>query len=159
MGTAPLKKRLGDGGASPSRYHRTATPFGIQVDGPVSNDSFFCRATRGVLLLALAGCAARPQMVRSYAPAANPRGVIFAVDGAGGFHALSDSFRQALQEQGVPLGVEVVKWSHGYGDILADQTDFDHIVAQGRRLAAQVSVYRQCRPRAEIYLVAHSAGA
>jgi pimeloyl-ACP methyl ester carboxylesterase len=122
------------------------------------SNSLTLRGLAWAALIGLAGCAGRTQVVRNYVPAGTPRGVIFSVDGAGGFHGTSEALREVLAEQGIPLGVEVFEWSHGYGAVLADQTDLENICFHGGRLADQVAVYRQYRPGAEIYLVGHSAG-
>jgi pimeloyl-ACP methyl ester carboxylesterase len=93
-------------------------------------------------------------------PAAPPdaRGVIFAVDGAGGFHAMSDSLREAIALEKAPLGIEPVIWSHGLGRVLFDHTDWCHAREEGQRLAAQVAVYRQSYPNRAVHIMAHSAG-
>jgi pimeloyl-ACP methyl ester carboxylesterase len=83
---------------------------------------------------------------------------LFAVDGAGGFHATSTSLGRAIQEQGLPLAVEVLEWSHGRGRVLADQMDCEHSVAEGRHLAMTIAEYRRTFPGREVYLVGHSAG-
>ena len=110
------------------------------------------------LLPTLAGCTAVPREVQRPEPIAGQRGVVFAVDGAGGFHATSASLRRALREQGAPLAVEEVDWSHGFGRVLADQIDQCHLQQEGRRLAVRVAAYRQLCPAGEVYLVGHSAG-
>jgi pimeloyl-ACP methyl ester carboxylesterase len=104
------------------------------------------------------GCASRAQIVHSYAPPCPPRGVVFTVDGAGGYHATSAAIQETIQQSGTPLSVEVFDWSHGCGEVIADQTDLPHICQQGQRLAHQIWTVRQHRPATEIYLVAHSAG-
>src|SRR4051794_13481076 len=53
-------------------------------------------------------------------PPVAPRALVFVIDGAGGFQAASKSLQQTVAEQGIPLQVEVVQWSHGYMRILAD---------------------------------------
>src|SRR5262249_22767887 len=66
--------------------------------------------------------------------------------------------RQAIAAQGLPLCVEMVPWSHGYGRGLADQMDYDHARTEGACLAGQILARRQNCPGGPIYLVAHSAG-
>jgi pimeloyl-ACP methyl ester carboxylesterase len=106
------------------------------------------------------GCTASRQEVRRSpeCPPTPVRGVVFVANGAGGFRATSEAFRQALGEKGVPLAVETVAWSHGYGRVLADQIDQRHAQAEGHCLAVRVAAYRQSHPTDEIYLVGHSAG-
>jgi pimeloyl-ACP methyl ester carboxylesterase len=84
--------------------------------------------------------------------------VVFVADGAGGFHGPSDALRKALGEEGIPLAVETVAWSHGYLRVLADEIDYCHARKEGQCLAAQVAAYRQTCPNGEIYLLGHSAG-
>jgi pimeloyl-ACP methyl ester carboxylesterase len=115
----------------------------------------------GMLLLALAGgagCATSRHEV--FSPAADPRlkGIVFAVDGAGGFQSTTQALSQAVAEAHLPLGVVPVEWSHGYGRILADQIDWPYARECGCRLAAQIAAYRQAFPQNQIVVVAHSAG-
>jgi hypothetical protein len=85
-------------------------------------------------------------------------GVVFAADGAGDFQATSAALRQVVEDEGLPLCVEKVDWSHGYGRILSDQMDWDHARTEGLKLAWRVAAERQCHPDGQIYLVGHSAG-
>jgi pimeloyl-ACP methyl ester carboxylesterase len=89
---------------------------------------------------------------------ADPCGVVFTADGAGGFQALSRSLRQAVAERGLPVVVETVAWTHGYGRVLADHIGRAHLEAEGRRLAERVACWRQQFPDRPVYLVGHSAG-
>lgn len=120
--------------------------------------------TRRLLLLLIlvvasaGGCASSRTEVRVAAPRPPARGVVFTADGAGNFHAASESLRQTLDAAGVPLCVDRLEWSHGYGRAVADQTDTCHAREQGRRLAARVCAYRQSCPNGEVYLLGHSAG-
>ncbi len=111
------------------------------------------------VLAAVAGCAGtRPETAAPGLPAGPVRGVVFAVDGAGGFHATSDSLRQVIAEQGLPLWVDAVDWTHGHYRVLADQVDCGHARSEGLRLAERVASVRRACPTAAVYLVAHSAG-
>jgi pimeloyl-ACP methyl ester carboxylesterase len=89
---------------------------------------------------------------------ANPRGVVFAADGAGNFQATSASLRRTAEEQGLPLCVERVAWSHGYGRILSDHLGRCHLAEEGQCLAARVQAYRQQAPGVSVYLLGHSDG-
>jgi pimeloyl-ACP methyl ester carboxylesterase len=84
--------------------------------------------------------------------------VVFSVDGAGDFQASTRDLAKTIEEQGLPLVVQQVNWSHGYGRILADQVDHAHAQAEGRRLAEQVLAWKQQAPELSVYLVGHSAG-
>jgi pimeloyl-ACP methyl ester carboxylesterase len=84
--------------------------------------------------------------------------VVFTADGAGGFGTTSSALRSAIADEGLPLCVETVPWSHGYGRGLADQMDYGHAREEGACLAGQVLARRRSCPGSPIFLVAHSAG-
>jgi pimeloyl-ACP methyl ester carboxylesterase len=110
-------------------------------------------------LLAVNGCVGPRQEV--CAPVVVPpgqRGVVFAVDGAGGFEATSAALRQAVQDACLPLWVEPVEWSHGLGRVLSDEMDGEHSRAEGQCLAGRIAALRRDHPDGEIYVVGHSAG-
>jgi len=123
---------------------------------------------RSCLLPALvalgAGCAGVPSSRYSTAsrPAiCPPQAIVFVLDGVGNFGTTSTSLRDAIEESGLPLYVQTVEWSHGYGRVFADHLDNCHARNEGRKLAAQIACYQQ--PRADgqplpVYLVAHSGG-
>ena len=107
------------------------------------------------------GCLALPGPQPSTQPPphnAPPEGVVFIVDGAGGFQATSKSFRQTVATEGLPLCIETVVWTHGYCRFLADQVHHKHLVEEGHRLAALIQERKQTCT-VPIYLVGHSAGA
>src|SRR5438876_27755 len=122
------------------------------MDGTVANRLCFLFALLPVALAAITGCATSPMEVSNRFHAENLRGVIFAADGAGGFAATSDALRQAVEEAGLPLGVEGVEWSHGYGRVVSDQIDLSYARAQGRQLAARLTAFHgECGGR-EVFL-------
>src|SRR5262249_11470416 len=86
------------------------------------------------------------------------RAVVFLADGAGGFQAASRSLRQDVHDEGGPLRVEPVVWTHGYCRILADQVHQAHIKEEARRLADRVRSWETAHPGQPVYLVGHSAG-
>jgi pimeloyl-ACP methyl ester carboxylesterase len=107
----------------------------------------------------LCGCSATRYEVRATEPpTGEERGTVFSADGAGGFLATSTSLRQAIENEHLPLRVEKVDWSHGWGRVLSDETDYCHARCEGQRLAARVAAYRRACPSAALYLVGHSAG-
>jgi pimeloyl-ACP methyl ester carboxylesterase len=128
------------------------------VDGPMSKVSSLFSMLLGLTVLGPIGCAATRQEVHRPPSTTPSRGVVFVADGAGGFHAPSDAFQNALREEGIPLHVESAAWSHGYLRVLADEMDYCYARQEGQRLAVQVAAYRQHCPTGEIYLVGHSAG-
>jgi pimeloyl-ACP methyl ester carboxylesterase len=87
-----------------------------------------------------------------------PQGVVVCVPGAGGFPAICDRVREAVEERGAPVAVEVFEWGHGYGHILIDHVDACHTCVQGRRLAERVCALKQECPQRPVYIVSHSAG-
>src|SRR5262245_13056465 len=109
-------------------------------------------------MLASAGCLSAPPQQSAYAPPCCERGVIFSIDGAGGFEASSASLRETVQATGLPLRVETVSWSHGYGRSISDQIDWDYARQQGYALAGRIRQLRQACPQEEIYIISHSAG-
>src|SRR4051812_7836725 len=96
-----------------------------------------------LLLLVAAGCTAAPQTVSSSPPSqsSEPKAIVFAVDGAGGFYGFSHSMKQFVQGDAVPLHVHTFDWSHGKRRIFADQYDRGHARAEGERLAQEILAY------------------
>jgi pimeloyl-ACP methyl ester carboxylesterase len=86
------------------------------------------------------------------------RGVIFTVDGAGGFLATSKAVTQVVAEDHLPVQVVPVEWSHGYGRFVADQVGWAYARECGCKLAQEITAHHQAFPHQKIYLVAHSAG-
>jgi pimeloyl-ACP methyl ester carboxylesterase len=115
-----------------------------------------------IVVLLAPGCATRTSLTtRAFAPVLPPasaRGVVFVADGAGDFQATSRSLRQAVCQQGMPLVVETVPWSHGRLRILADHLDRENLCLQGQFLARRVCSFRQRHPDCPVFLVGHSAG-
>jgi pimeloyl-ACP methyl ester carboxylesterase len=110
------------------------------------------------LLVVASGCGVVHHEVRAPGFVPGQCGVVFTADGAGGFHNASSNLRRALDDAGLPLGVETVSWSHGYGRIAADLFDRCHQRAAGRELAEQVAAFRAAHPGVPVYLLGHSAG-
>lgn len=108
-------------------------------------------------LLFASGCASARQDVSPYRPCGQ-RAVVFSVDGAGGYHTRSQELREAIQAEGLPIGVEVVQWSHGTGRIIIDHLDYANTRAAGQCLAQQLCAWREVNPWIEIDIVGHSAG-
>jgi pimeloyl-ACP methyl ester carboxylesterase len=110
-------------------------------------------------LLTASGCATVSHEARAPVTVLSPRGVVFVADGAGGGNSTSGAMRQLLQESNVPLSVDPLNWSHGYGRYIADQRDRGYARDKGRELAGRIMEYRSLYPTGEVYLVGHSAGA
>jgi pimeloyl-ACP methyl ester carboxylesterase len=109
-------------------------------------------------MLAGGGCVSAPRQQSAYAPPGYERGVIFSIDGAGGFEASSASLRETVRATGIPLRVETVSWSHGYGRSISDQIDWNYARQQGYALAGRIRELRHACPQEEIYIICHSAG-
>jgi hypothetical protein len=58
----------------------------------------------------------------------------------------SDNLARVVADASAPLQVETFVWSRGYRRVLADQTDHENHLTQGRRLADEVMAYRQAHP-------------
>ena len=106
------------------------------------------------------GCAGtRPESpTPARASPAAVRGIVFVAEGAGNIGVTSRMLRQVVGDEGYPLRVVKVEWSHGTGRVLADQTDYDHARAEGRRLAGRVEECRRENPGAAVSLVGYCAG-
>jgi pimeloyl-ACP methyl ester carboxylesterase len=112
-----------------------------------------------VSLITLAGCATPGRHeTRAPIPIAPQAGIVYSASGAGSFFSSTDALAEAVAEKGLPLRVEPVDWSHGYGRILSDHLDQENIQAQGCRLASRIMLQKQAFPETRIHLVAHSAG-
>jgi pimeloyl-ACP methyl ester carboxylesterase len=111
-----------------------------------------------IVCVGMTGCALSRQEVRLPVTEVNQQGVVFVVDGAGSFHATTKALQEAVAEACLPLQVVCVDWSHGFGRMVADHTDWCHSQEEGHRLAGQIASYRQSCPGSAIYLFAHSAG-
>ena len=109
----------------------------------------------------LSGCSSvghRPDGCRAIAPATDSVAVAFVANGSGDFRTVSANLGQVVAQTGAPLQIETVRWSHGYGRYVSDHLDHANHLAQGARLAAQVTAYRQAYPGRKVHLVGHSAG-
>lgn len=102
-------------------------------------------------------------LVRAYsASAADPLphrpGIVFVLDGAGGFEAASRTLSQTIAQEKLPLEVRTYHWTHGYCRVISDQTHSSHIRREAQNLAQVVLNCRLEAPGIPIYLVGHSAG-
>jgi hypothetical protein len=112
-----------------------------------------------MVVAGISGCVtARYEVPPPVPVSGSERGIIFSVDGAGGFQATSAALTQAVFREDLPLRVEAVAWSHGFGRVYADETDFAHAQCEGKRLAERIVAYHTASPAGAIYVLAHSAG-
>jgi pimeloyl-ACP methyl ester carboxylesterase len=113
-------------------------------------------------LLLATGCASMPasapKTTTSRAALRSARGIVFCADGAGGFGWTTEALAGTAAEERIPIHVEFVDWSHGWGRMIIDNCHWSHTQEQGRRLADMVKVAREEYPHLPIYLIGHSAG-
>ena len=110
-------------------------------------------------LLASFGCmGSRQQLAACSHDGTIDQDVVYVADGAGDFRAASISVDHVVHGEGMPVCVEPIVWSHGYGRIFADQLDREFARKQGRLLAQELTKRKQAQPHCRIFLLAHSAG-
>lgn len=85
-------------------------------------------------------------------------GIVFSVDGAGGFEKSSFTIRNTIAELKMPLEVRGFHWTHGYCRVFSDEMHATHMKKEGRRLAELIWSCRHEAPDQPIYLIGHSAG-
>ncbi len=90
-------------------------------------------------------------------PASTP-GIVFIVEGVGGFDATGKNLIEALRGAGVHHQVERFIWSHGKGRFLADLQDIDHVRSKGEEFARRLVRERTARPDRPIFVLARSGG-
>lgn len=86
------------------------------------------------------------------------QGLVFVLDGAGGFGVASRIITGTIAAEKLPLEARTFSWTHGYCRVFADEMHASHSRRQGRRLAELILCSRQEAPERPIYLIAHSAG-
>jgi pimeloyl-ACP methyl ester carboxylesterase len=91
-------------------------------------------------------------------PVAPEAGIVYSAGGAGGFFSATEAVEEAVAESGLPLRIEPIDWTHGYGRILSDHMDYDNVRAEGCRLAERILLQKQSFPATPIHIMAHSAG-
>lgn len=113
-----------------------------------------------LLVLVFAGCASRAQIVRSYSPAVQqPKVLVVVLDGAGGYPSAYLAIRDMIQCLGLPIQVESIRWGHGDGRFIADETDVCYARQAGQQLAQEIQFLRGQYPSIPLIMVSHSAGA
>ena len=86
------------------------------------------------------------------------QGIVYVLDGAGGFGVASRMIGGTIAEAKMSLEARTFVWTHGYCRIFSDQMHASHTRRQGRKLA---DVLLHCKQEAQdrpIYVIAHSAG-
>jgi pimeloyl-ACP methyl ester carboxylesterase len=87
-----------------------------------------------------------------------PTGIVYFVDGAGGYQKSRSSLESAVRKSGLALEVRSFDWNYPNGFGLADEVDVAHSRAQGERLAQELALCQSLRPGVPVYVVAYSAG-
>jgi hypothetical protein len=84
------------------------------------------------------------------------QGVIFTIDGVGGFNLSTTAMSFAFKLAGLPYKIEQLYWSHGFGHWLRDLQDKDRLDQKSRELAKKIiDLLGQGK---KIFIVAKSAG-
>ncbi len=104
------------------------------------------------------GYAVRSPDASAAVPPTGGSGIVYFVDGAGGFEASSRIFRESAAAEKMPLEVRPFRWTHGFCRVLADETHAAHMQRVGRQLADLVLQCRHESPGRPVFLVGHSAG-
>jgi len=89
----------------------------------------------------------------------DPHGVVFLIDGVGGFETMSTAARVAFPLAGVHHELREFNWSHGWGHILRDLQDSPHLLRKAYELAELIHKQKDAEPQRAIYVVARSGGA
>lgn len=84
------------------------------------------------------------------------KGVIFTIDGVGGFNIATTAMAMAFTLAGLPHKIEQLYWSHGFGRWLLDLQDKQRIEEKAQELAERVRTKYQAG--LDVYIVAKSAG-
>ena len=84
------------------------------------------------------------------------KGVIFTIDGVGGFNIATSAMTLAFRLAGLPHKIEQLYWSHGFGRWLIDLQDKERIEEKAVELAERIKA--RCQSGMEVYIVAKSAG-
>jgi hypothetical protein len=114
------------------------------------------------LVLALASGLARGSQTQNKQPVDGKpahRGVVFVVEGIGGFDIIGPVAQSVLPRAGVTHEIRAFIWTHGRGRLLADLQDYRHMQHKADELAAEVLKLKDQDPRRPIYLIGKSGGA
>jgi hypothetical protein len=87
-----------------------------------------------------------------------PAGVVFLVEGVGGFELFDTSARWALPRAGVRHEIRDFVWTHGWGSVLKDLQDTRHVLRKAGELAEEIHRVKAAAPERPVYVVAKSGG-
>jgi pimeloyl-ACP methyl ester carboxylesterase len=106
----------------------------------------------GSLVLTKSPAPAKPPVVSQKA------GIVFVVEGVGGFDVFGTSARWALPRAGVRHEIRDFVWTHGWGHVLKDLQDAQHMVRKAGDLAQEIRAVKALAPERPVYVVAKSGG-
>jgi len=85
-------------------------------------------------------------------------GVVFVVEGIGGFEVFNASARWSLQRAGVVHDVREFVWTHGWGKLFKDLQDIRHLIQKSSELTEEIQRIKAADRDRPIYLLAKSGG-
>ncbi len=112
------------------------------------------------LLLSLFWATGCSKPVDYMTPERLDQGLVFSLDGVGGYNWGPRWLRKGLDEGGVKSGICIFSWGHGpAGMFVADIWDTEGNQRRAAELAALIENYQRSYPGRPVYLVGHSGGA
>jgi pimeloyl-ACP methyl ester carboxylesterase len=125
----------------------------------MTNYLWTCIVAGTILSLSLASRAhaGERREVAMSAAASGEKGVVYLIDGVGGFGLAPKVMETALAEAGVPHELRNFYWSHGFGRWHADLTDDENLRRKASELADSIMDLRT-RSGRPVYIVAKSGG-
>src|SRR5579859_3645538 len=88
----------------------------------------------------------------------SPSGVVFVVEGIGGFGGVNASAEHSLPKAGVPHEIRNFIWTHGRGKVFKDLQDYRYMQRRAEDLAEEVLEYKRAHPDRPVYLLGKSGG-
>jgi pimeloyl-ACP methyl ester carboxylesterase len=86
------------------------------------------------------------------------RGVIFVVEGIGGFGGINATAEHALPKAGVQHEIRNFIWTHGKGKLFKDLQDYRYMQRKSEQLAEEVLEYKKAHPDRPVYMIGKSGG-
>jgi hypothetical protein len=85
-------------------------------------------------------------------------GVVFVVEGIGGFGAINFTAAHVLPKAGLPHEVRSFIWTHGRGKMFKDLQDYRYLQRKATLLAEEILAQKKDYPDRPIYMMAKSGG-
>lgn len=86
-------------------------------------------------------------------------GIVFVVEGVGGWDILGPVAQHSLPKAGVKHEIVNFVWTHGRGKLFRDLQDIRYVLQKAEVLANRVRRYREENPDRPVYLMGRSGGA